>query len=123
MPKSLRQIFSEKDITFYQFDRFSLDNYYNEAFQDTNEHYESNKIFERDPVKDKRKIDLPSAPITLFRFFLDGSRKPYKIGDIITTDNKFMPVVVGQISAGCCYRNDNKKTRGQVQCLVNKDKM
>jgi len=39
----------------------------------------------------------------LFRFFLDGSRKVYKIDDI-QYDNKVYPVVSGQISVACCER-------------------
>lgn len=40
----------------------------------------------------------------LFRFFLDGSRKVYKVDDI-QYDNKVYPVVSGQISVACCERN------------------
>lgn len=39
----------------------------------------------------------------LFRFFLDGSRKVYKVDDI-QYDNKVYPVVSGQISVSCCER-------------------
>lgn len=44
---------------------------------------------------------MRSAP--LFRFFLDGSRKVYKVDDI-QYDNKVYPVVSGQISVACCER-------------------
>lgn len=46
----------------------------------------------------------------LFSFFLDGSRKVYKIDDI-QYDNKVYPIVCGQISVACCEReweNHNK---------------
>lgn len=39
----------------------------------------------------------------LFRYFLDGSRKVYKVDDI-QYDNKVYPVVSGQISVACCER-------------------
>ena len=39
----------------------------------------------------------------LFRFFLDGSRKVYKVDDI-QYDNKVYPVVSGQIAVACCER-------------------
>lgn len=39
----------------------------------------------------------------LFHFFLDGSRKVYKVDDI-QYDNKVFPVVSGQISVACCER-------------------
>lgn len=43
----------------------------------------------------------------LFRFFLDGSRKVYKVDDI-QYDNKVYPVVSGQISVACCERDVSK---------------
>ena len=46
----------------------------------------------------------------LFKFFLDGSRKVYKVDDI-QYDRKVFPVLSGQISVACCARemiNDNQ---------------
>jgi len=43
----------------------------------------------------------------LFRFFLDGSRKTYKVDDIIYDKNVF-PIIAGQIGVGCCCRDDKK---------------
>ena len=40
----------------------------------------------------------------LFSFFLDGSRRVYKIDDI-EYDNKVFPIVSGQIAVACCMRN------------------
>lgn len=39
----------------------------------------------------------------LFHYFLDGSRKVYKVDDI-QYDNKVYPVICGQISVACCER-------------------
>jgi hypothetical protein len=39
----------------------------------------------------------------LFRYFLDGSRRTYKVDDIIY-NNKVFPVLSGQIGVGCCQR-------------------
>jgi len=44
----------------------------------------------------------------LFKFFLDGSRRTYKVDDI-AFDNKIYPVIAGQIGVGVCYR-ENKDT-------------
>lgn len=60
-------------------------------------------------VHDPKSRDLKSlaaecmqrAP--LFRYFLDGSRKVYKVDDI-QYDNKVFPVVSGQVSVACCER-------------------
>lgn len=41
----------------------------------------------------------------LFRFFLDGSRKTYKVDDMAYT-NKVFPIIAGQVGVGCCERVD-----------------
>ena len=109
--KKLTDILQSKGILFYQADRFSLDNYFMEPFQDRNEVFDEARIFETQPFELKKKLALYSDSI--FKFFLDGSRKTYKIGEIITTDNKFVPVVAGQIGAVCCARGADKKLSKQ----------
>lgn len=42
----------------------------------------------------------------LFKFFLDGSRRVYKVDDI-QYDKKVYPIVSGQISVACCAREMN----------------
>ena len=105
MKSYLTEIFKEKGIEFFQTDRLSLDNYYYEPFQDSKEIFDENKIFETESGKIQ---ELQPYYPSIFAFFLDGSRKPYKIGDMITTDNKFAPVVAGQIGAACCKRTNGK---------------
>jgi len=39
-----------------------------------------------------------------FRYFLDGSRHVYKVGDVLISGTVY-PVVAGQIVVGCCIRN------------------
>lgn len=43
----------------------------------------------------------------LFKFFLDGSRRVYKVDDI-QYDKKVFPIVSGQISVACCGREMNQ---------------
>ena len=43
----------------------------------------------------------------LFRYFLDGSRKVYKLDDI-EYDKKVYPIIGGQISVACCGRNTDE---------------
>lgn len=47
----------------------------------------------------------------LFRFFLDGSRKVYKIDDIEYGNKKIYPIIAGQISVACCERVDRSNFR------------
>lgn len=39
----------------------------------------------------------------LFRFFLDGSRKTYKVDDMAYS-NRVFPIIAGQVGIGCCER-------------------
>lgn len=45
--------------------------------------------------------------IPIFRFFLDGSRRTYKVDDI-AIGKKIFPIVAGQIIVGCCERKDRE---------------
>ena len=47
-------------------------------------------------------LDVP-----LFKYFLDGSRRVYKIDDINYRD-KIYPIIAGQIGVGCCCRINRK---------------
>lgn len=46
----------------------------------------------------------------LFKYFLDGSRRVYKIADILYGD-KVYPIIAGQIGVGCCNRFNKKINR------------
>ena len=48
----------------------------------------------------------------IFKFFLDGSRRTYKVDDIAYT-NVIYPVVAGQIGVGCCYREGRSSFRSE----------
>lgn len=47
------------------------------------------------------KIKKQDEP--LFKYFLDGSRRTYKVDDIAYND-RIYPIVAGQIGVGCCTR-------------------
>ena len=68
-------------------------------------------IRDRDKSKKIRKYDLYVEDRTFsnFLFFMDGSRRTYKIGDIVIEGKKIYPVVVAQIRAGCTERGSEKK--------------
>lgn len=57
----------------------------------------------RDLTEMSRALSL-GPPI--FKFFLDGSRRVYKVDDI-QYDKKVYPVICGQISVSCCRRENN----------------
>ncbi len=43
----------------------------------------------------------------LFKYFLDGSRRTYKVDDI-SYSNQVFPIMAGQVSVGCCKRVDKR---------------
>lgn len=43
----------------------------------------------------------------IFRYFLDGSRRVYKIDDI-SYGNQIYPIIAGQIGVGCCVRENGE---------------
>lgn len=42
---------------------------------------------------------------SIFKYFLDGSRKTYKVDDIAIGE-RIYPIIAGQIAVGCCFRPD-----------------
>ena len=56
-------------------------------------------------MRARAEICMHGAP--LFKYFLDGSRRVYKVDDI-QYDKKVFPIVSGQISVACCSRELNE---------------
>lgn len=56
----------------------------------------------RDMTKKSKQLET-LAP--LFRYFLDGSRRTYRIDDI-EYKKKIYPIIAGQVGVGCCERID-----------------
>jgi len=55
----------------------------------------------------KRAKYLKESSKPLFTYFLDGSRRTYKVDDF-AYGNRIYPVIAGQIGVGCCARQDEK---------------
>jgi hypothetical protein len=62
----------------------------------------------KSPKNIKAKADLIKNSKPLFKFFLDGSRRTYKIDDI-EYGKKIFPIVGGQIGVACCMRENPSK--------------
>lgn len=56
-------------------------------------------------LEDRAKSCAQAPP--LFKYFLDGSRRVYKVDDI-QYDMKVFPIICGQISVACCRRELNE---------------
>lgn len=128
---TLSEIFDKRKILLYQNESLDLDHYYQEPYQDENDEIKDmGKPFETDESKKIRTLDLSNEDRTYsgFSYFMDGSRRTYKIGDMVLEGKKIFPVVVAQVRAGCTERDRQRKlhTHGSVQrknLLLLSDKM
>ncbi len=66
---------------------------------------ETERIKKTKPLYEKASTYKKYKP--LFRFFLDGSRRAYKVDDV-AYGNRVYPIIAGQIGVACCERNDKK---------------
>ena len=109
---TLNDIFKKCGVALYQNESLDLDHYYQEPYQDEGDEIRAGvEPFETDKSKKQRKYDLAfeDRSFSNFAFFMDGSRRTYKIGDIVIDGKKIYPVVVAQIRAGCTERDSSKK--------------
>lgn len=109
---TLSKIFEKCGVALYQNESLDLDHYYQEPFQDEGDEIKViGEPFETDKSKKKRRyeLSLEDRSFSNFAFFMDGSRRTYKIGDIVIEGKKIYPVVVAQIRAGCTARDGQKK--------------
>lgn len=106
---NLSEIFKNEGLEFFNREKFSLDNYIAPEYQDENEEIDSSLIFETPHSNQsfRKLINLKHDP-GFFKYFLDGSRKVYVVGEFISGDNKFLPIVAGQIATACCKRYHKK---------------
>lgn len=86
--------------------KLHLDDIILDEYQDTDEKFNTTKIFETSKIAEKRKLTTFKSEISLFKYFLDGSRRTYKIVNFASTDGKYLPIVAGQIGAAVCLREN-----------------
>lgn len=120
---TLNCIFEKVNILLYHNETLDLDHYYQEPYQDEDDEIqEIGEPFETDRSRKKRKLDLSEEDriYSGFSFYMDGSRRTYKIGDMVLSGKKIYPVVVAQVRAGCTERDREKKLHmhGQI-CAKN----
>lgn len=59
------------------------------------------------PINLENEMIIRSRIPSIFSFFLDGSRKTYKVDDVSYKKSVY-PILAGQIGVGCCERKDKK---------------
>jgi hypothetical protein len=88
--------------------RCCLDHIQFHEYQDNDEEFKSDRIFETDNNGKNIKLDIFQSKYSLFKYFLDGSRRTYRVADFATTDNKFLPIVAGQLGTAVCFRENGR---------------
>ncbi len=86
--------------------KLHLDDIIPDEYQDKDEKFNTQKIFETSKTAEKRRLTPFKSDISLFKYFLDGSRRTYKIVDFASTDGKYLPIVAGQIGTAVCIREN-----------------
>jgi len=103
MIEGFLKIFEKNNIDIFPTERLNLDYIEKPEYQDKDEEFLEEEILEEKKDGKLRRIDKIPFENTFFKYFLDGSRKVYKISEI-AFGNKFLPVVCAQIGVACTER-------------------
>ncbi len=112
-------------IVYHQVFRHQLDTSYVEDFDPDEPLLAENIIFETEN-KNRTLVQVPPLfDYSLFKFFLDGCRRTYKIAEMETARGKLMPIVGAQIAVGILQRSTATLSRYNIKrlnilCLCNK---
>lgn len=111
MPRSILSILNDEDLDCLPCDRVNLDIERFTEYRDSDEH-PAEALFEN-PLPTKNKIEVEiigtEKTPTILRYFLDGSRRTYKIADILLDRRKYLPLIAGQVGVAVVSRDDNGK--------------
>lgn len=118
----LQLIASETNGKSYQSLKFCLDSelsrelsYDDKQTISFKENGESEKFINSRYLKEKADIVFQKTK-PIFKYFLDGSRRTYKI-DEIAYNRRIYPIIAGQIGVGCCARLSPDKFINQLSEL------
>jgi hypothetical protein len=112
MQKITEFIASKTSGESFKTNKYSLDKNprsiidYEESYKTTPSGY-AEKTRHTNPVDLSGKAKQLQSEPPLFKYFLDGSRRTYRVDDIIY-GQKVFPIVAGQIGVGCCRRENHK---------------
>jgi hypothetical protein len=69
-------------------------------------------LLERPAMASGKKwvAETPPGIPSILRYFLDGSRRTYKIADLILDGRRYLPVVAGQIGVAVLERSEDSRT-------------
>lgn len=98
---TIKRHIDERELdTFGEFEDHKFDSVETDTHKKYAEDMPSPTGFQKINKDDANKLQNKSR----FKYFLDGSRHVYKVGDV-AIGGMVYPVVAGQIIVGCCQRN------------------
>lgn len=105
--KHILDIVKHAGIDCLACDRVNLDIARFAEYRDSDEH-PAEALFERPPLPGNRKrvVGANASGPTILRYFLDGSRRTYKVADVIL-DGHYLPLVAGQVGVAVMLRHDD----------------
>ena len=105
----LSNIFAKKGIILYNNNYRDYDEY-PDTYQDNEESLSKGKdVFETDFWLNDGKIEVTTRnqQLSVFSYFMDGTRKVYQFGDAVINESTMFPVVAAQLRAGCTEKDDD----------------
>ncbi len=111
MGKQILSIMKQEGFNCLPCDRINLDIERFAEYRDSDEH-PADVPFERPQLStSKKRIEENGRRIpTILHYFLDGSRRTYKIADVIL-NGRYLPLVAGQVGVAVVRRDDDEQIR------------
>lgn len=98
---------SQRDVQCLPCERVNLDYLRFSEYLDSDEHKAGDLFEHPNPHAGSIKVmTLPSDISSILRYFLDGSRRTYKIADLLVK-GRYLPLVAGQVGVGVVFRDDD----------------
>ncbi|MHC1783973.1 MAG: hypothetical protein AB9891_14670 [Anaerolineaceae bacterium] len=107
MSKRILSILAKENLHCLPSEKTNLDKELFTEYRDSDEH-PAESIFEN-PVPSKNRIkieEIPNNVPPIFCYFLDGSRRTYKIADVILDKKRYLPIIAGQVGVSLVSRSE-----------------
>jgi len=102
--KPIIKLFRDEGVQCLSCERLNLDRESFVDYRDSDEH-PAEVAFERPPMRtSRRRVAEPGFVLPpILRYFLDGSRRTYKVADVIV-NGRYLPIIAGQVGVAVLER-------------------
>lgn len=105
--RSVLDVVKQNGIACLACERVSLDFERFSEYTDSDEHPVESPFERPRVVKGKKQVvEVASGIPTILRYFLDGSRRTYKVADAIL-GGRYLPIIAGQVGVAVIARDDD----------------